>query len=111
VRVKSDSHRGTGQEVWQLESYTYPGNCVLGGCRARMHDWAGPVRVSMAVATCTTASRFSSLDKATQNVYQLKDIKAWEDKGVHTCLGTDGNVVYLVSSCNGATTYWDAVGY
>src|SRR4051794_15970550 len=31
VHVKSDSYRGTGHEVWQIENATNPGSCMTAG--------------------------------------------------------------------------------
>jgi hypothetical protein len=108
VLVKSDSYRGTGHEVWQIKSDFYTDKCIiavnaddgdldLGSCA-----YSGSVHNKFEVFRTTRNG---------ENIYQLKDIEAWENNGKHRCI-SDNSVWPLMSECNQVyNSYWDPASW
>jgi hypothetical protein len=113
VHVKSDSYRGTGHEVWQIESAVHPGNCL---------NTTQANNALLKLGTCQYSGSYHNkfeVFKSTwdgNNVYQLKDIEAFENFGRHNCLVQNYYSLYpIMSTCNLAdsqySSYWDAISW
>jgi len=113
VLVKNDSYNGTGHEVWQIESNYYPGTCIIAGNSNNAQLTLGSCQYSGSVHN--KFEIFKSVVGDSNNVYQLKDIEAWENNGQHRCIIDNSTTAYpLMGACNAGgnpNSYWDAINW
>jgi hypothetical protein len=113
VHVKNDSYRGTGHEVWQFESAIWPGRCVIAGNFSGAELTLGSCQYSGNVHNKFEV--FKSVRPGGNNIYQLKDIEAFENNGQHRCLARNTTYVPFMGSCNLSnavhSSYWDAISW
>jgi hypothetical protein len=113
VHVKSDSYNGTGHEVWQIESAYYPGKCMIAGNSNNAQLTLGSCQYSGSVHNKFEV--FKSVVGSSNNIYQLKDIEAFENNGQHRCIIDNSTTTWpLMGACNVAanpSSYWDAIAW